>query len=120
MKSSKRRVLVVDDVYANRVLARAYLELLGWDVQECDCPLAALQLIKLRVPGAMLIDILLPEMSGDALARRIRSDPLMNNTRLVAYTAHALEAELVEFMKAGFDQILTKPALLDDFRRAFS
>ena len=66
-------VLVVDDIEGNRILARAYLERIGWQVDEAGGGLEAMEYLKHRIPQAMLIDIRMPDVSGDQLAAFVRS-----------------------------------------------
>lgn len=111
-------VLVVDDVEDNRILARAYLERIGWDVDECASGAAAMQYLERKVPRAMLIDIEMPDISGDQLASHVRNDLCLRGVRLVGYTAHCLPEELARFKSAGFDDMLVKPALMEAMAQA--
>lgn len=102
-------VWVVDDEELNRLLARAYLERLGWQVREFANGYDVLRSLKLVQPCAMLLDVRLPGLSGDDLARQIRAQFSGVPIRLVGYTAHCLEETLQPILKAGFDQVLIKP-----------
>lgn len=102
-------VWVVDDEMVNRLLARAYLERLGWQVREFANGHDVLRGLKQARPHAMLLDVRMPGLSGDDLARQIRmqfSDELI---RLVGYTAHCMADALQPILEAGFDQVLIKP-----------
>lgn len=109
--------MVVDDVEANRVLAEAFLERLGWRVESFADARAALDFLEHTLPGAMLIDIRMPGLTGDKLAALLREDPMTRDVRLVAYTAHALPDEIAGFRDAGFDEVLIKPVLMADIAR---
>lgn len=108
-------VLVVDDQEVNRRLAGLQLRMLGWTATECESGARALEMLEQSVPQAMLIDIRMPRLSGDELARRVR-ERFGDRIRLVGYTAHCLQEELDRFMQAGFDALLTKPASLEEMR----
>lgn len=112
-------VLVVDDVEGNRLLAQAYLERLGWGVRMFPDAQSALQALEAEIPEAMLIDVCMPGISGDALARMLRARPDANRIRLVGYTAHALPDEISSLRASGFDEVLIKPVLMADMARAF-
>jgi CheY-like chemotaxis protein len=114
---SSGHVLVVDDIEVNRILARAYLEMIGWTVHEADSGLRAMQFLAEKVPQAVLIDIRMPGISGDELVRHIRKK-LGAGIRLVGYTAHCMPDEIRQFMDAGFDQVLIKPVSLADMTSA--
>ena len=102
-------VWVVDDEETNRLLARAYLERLGWQVREFSNGYDVLRGLKLARPCAMLLDVRMPGLSGDDLARQIRAQFSDTPIRLVGYTAHCLEETLQHILEAGFDQVLIKP-----------
>jgi len=116
-KKVRGLVLVVDDVEANRMLAQAYLEMIGWKVEVVNQADEALAFLKHTIPQAMLVDVRMPGISGDELARLLRNDPLTQDMRMVAYTAHAMPDEIASFLEAGFDEVLIKPALLDGMKR---
>lgn len=111
-------VLVVDDVEANRMLARAYLEKLGWEVRTVNDGEAALRWLQQEIPQAMLVDVWMPGLRGDRLARQLRQDPACAGMRLVGYTALAMPEEVSSFVHAGFDEVMFKPVLLHDMARA--
>lgn len=102
-------VWVVDDEEVNRLLARAYLERLGWQVREFSNGHDVLRGLKLARPQAMLLDVRMPGLSGDDLVRQIRTQFSDTPIRLVGYTAHCLEETLQPILEAGFDQVLIKP-----------
>jgi two-component system sensor histidine kinase EvgS len=110
-------VLVVDDTEITRALARIQLEMLGWAVDECDSAARALDYLSGQVPQALLIDISMPGMPGDELARVVR-ERIGTHVRLVGHTAHCLEEQLQKLKAAGFDHILVKPASLEDMAAA--
>lgn len=111
-------VLVVDDVEGNRILARAYLQRIGWQVDECEGGLEAMEYLKHKIPQAMLIDIRMPDVSGDQLAAFVRSQSALAQVRLVGYTAHCLSDEIARFKTAGFDEVLIKPVLMANMSQA--
>ena len=111
-------ILVVDDVEGNRILARAYLQRIGWQVDECAGGMEAIEYLKHRIPQAMLIDIRMPDLSGDQLAAFVRAQSALAQMRLVGYTAHCVADEIRRFRDAGFDDILIKPVLMADMSQA--
>lgn len=112
------QVFVVDDVEGNRLLAKAYLERIGWKVLAFADAKSAFESLETSQPQAMLIDIRMPGIAGDLLASMLRSEPATAAIRLVAYTAHALPDEVETLKASGFDEVLIKPVLMADMARA--
>src|ERR1700760_1240009 len=68
-----QKILVVDDVAANRELLSRYFGARGFQVVEADCGLTALNMIKKGRFSAVLLDILMPEIDGIEVLKRIRA-----------------------------------------------
>lgn len=102
-------VWVVDDEEVNRLLARAYLERLGWKVEEFQSGFDVMRSLKEGSPQAFLLDVRMPGMTGDELVRSIRMQYPGQPIRIVGYTAHCMEDTLEHIVEAGFDQVLIKP-----------
>ena len=112
-----RRVLVVDDnVHAAQSLA-VILELWGHDVQVTHDGSSALDLVPDYRPEVILLDIGLPEMNGYQVADRIREDPTLARTAIVAMTGYASDDDRQRSMAAGFRDHLVKPLDLDLLER---
>jgi CheY-like chemotaxis protein len=103
------KVLLVDDTDFNRPLPRVLLQRYGCSVVECDNGTDALQAASEGDFDCVLLDIMMPGMSGIEVCQRLRSDPALRGLRIIAYTAHAMPGEIREIMAAGFDDILVKP-----------
>ncbi len=111
-------VMVVDDIEGNRLLAQAYLQRLGWSVEMFESAESALKFLEHTLPEAMLVDVRMPGFSGDLLATILREQTHTRDLRLVGYTAHAMPDEVKSLQASGFDDVLIKPVLLADMRRA--
>jgi CheY-like chemotaxis protein len=108
--SVTRRVLLVDDVMLNRKLAIAFLSKMGWDAMEVDGGLAALDWLRTQPPvDLVLLDISMPDLSGEEVCKQLRADPTFANLKIVAYTAHAGADDIDRFLANGFDAALIKP-----------
>jgi two-component system chemotaxis response regulator CheY len=106
---SVRRVLVVDDHPVNRTLVCVLLRDAGWHVEEAVDGHAGLAKLAAGTFDTVLLDISMPDISGDEVCRRIRADGKLKTLRVIAYTAHALDNERDKILSAGFDGLLTKP-----------
>jgi len=114
----RQRILVVDDNFDAAATAALILEQLGHEVRVAHTAAAALAECMRSRPTVAILDIGLPDMDGYALAAAIRRGG--SDTRLVALTGYGQQADLGRASAAGFDLHLTKPATLDDLRRAVS
>lgn len=103
------RVLVVDDnVDAAQMLA-LYLETLGHEVLVEHASQQALERARKEAPDACILDIGLPDMDGNELARRLRDAPETANVLLIAVTGYGQELDRENALAAGFDRHLVKP-----------
>ena len=111
-------VWVVDDEEVNRILARAYLERLGWEVEEFSNGHDVMRSLKQGRPHAMLLDVRMPGLSGDEMVRQIRAQFPNEPIRVVGYTAHCMQEALQPILQAGFDQVLIKPVSFQQMGQA--
>ncbi len=111
------RVLVVDDnVGAARVL-EFLVQTTGNETRTAHTGSAALAAALDFRPDVILLDLGLPEMDGVEVARRIRQQPDLRDTVLVAITGYGQESDRQRSKEAGFDHHLVKPADFDKVRQ---
>ncbi len=100
-------VLVVADE-ANIVhLARMYLERDGFRVIEARTGLEAMQMVASRRPALMVLDVMLPEMDGFTVCRRLREQG--NRIPILMLTARDDDVDKILGLELGADDYLTKP-----------
>jgi PAS domain S-box-containing protein len=107
------RVLVVDDNVDAAATLSMLLEACGYEVMVENDSLRALELAKRECPDVGLLDIGLPEMDGNELARRLRLEPCTQSALLVAITGYGQEQDRRAALEAGFDHHMVKPVDLD-------
>jgi CheY-like chemotaxis protein len=110
-------VLLVEDDPRIRRLVQRMLTRAGWEVCEANSAAQAIARLRDRRFPVALVDISMPEMSGLELCHAIRAHPEWSGMRLVAATAHAFSQDREKFLAAGFDDVLTKPFLMEDLYR---
>jgi CheY-like chemotaxis protein len=115
----RTRVLVVEDNPDAAATMVMLLEYLGHSVQVAHDGAGALELARAEAPELILVDIGLPDIDGYEVARRIRLEPALRSTRLVALTGWAGEEDRERASAAGFDRYLTKPVAVDALRELF-
>jgi diguanylate cyclase (GGDEF)-like protein/PAS domain S-box-containing protein len=102
-------VLVVDDAADVRRLARVSLAASGFDVIEAVEGREALSLARRVRPACVVLDVSMPGLSGFAVCRALRADPLTADCTVVMLTANAAADDKVEAFSAGADDYMVKP-----------
>ena len=108
-KSGTPRILVVDDTPRNVKLLADLLTVKGYVVDTADSGQAALDSIENNPPDLVLLDVVMPEMTGYEVCRRIRANPDTRVLPVVMVTALDPKDERVKGIEAGADDFLAKP-----------
>ena len=108
MKQPIRRVLVVDDEPAVRGMLTVTLEMAGFEVIEAESASSALNKIADSIPDLMLIDWMMPQVSGLELCRRLRRNPDTAGIPLILLTAREEENAKITGLEVA-DDYITKP-----------
>ncbi|MBV8925465.1 MAG: PleD family two-component system response regulator [Bradyrhizobium sp.] len=103
------RVLVVDDVPANVKLLEARLSAEYFDVLTAANGAEALQICQRAECDMILLDVMMPDMDGFEVCRRLKSNPATHFIPVVMVTALDSPADRVRGLEAGADDFLTKP-----------
>src|SRR6266511_734150 len=99
-------ILVVDDERKIRDLVRSYLELEGYAVLVADSGERALEAASRSDPDLVVLDLGLPDLSGEEVARTLRT---ASNVPIIMLTAKAAEDDRVAGLRLGADDYLAKP-----------
>jgi len=102
-------VLLVDDNEQNLELLVAYLEELGCELRTASDGLEALDEVAKRPPDLILLDVMMPRMSGFQACARIKRDPASKEIPIVMVTALNEVADVERAVESGADDFLTKP-----------
>src|SRR5262249_44016422 len=103
------RILVVDDVPANVKLLEARLSAEYFDVVTASCGAEALEICARGECDIMLLDVMMPDMGGFEVCRRLKANPATHFLPVVMVTALDSPADRVRGLEAGADDFLTKP-----------
>ena len=115
METKPPRILVIEDNPLNLELVRDILLGAGYDVLEASDGAAGVELAVLERPDLVLMDLQLPGIDGLEATRRLRSEPTLVRTKIVALTAHAMRGEEERARQAGCDGFITKPIRVREF-----
>ena len=102
-------ILVVEDEPGIQEVLKFALTQHGHDVLQAEDGEAALSLLRGALPDLILLDWMLPGLSGIEVARRIRSDARMKDVPIIMLTARADERDKVQGLEMGADDYITKP-----------
>jgi two-component system sensor histidine kinase/response regulator len=103
------RILLVEDNTFNQQIALEMLEEVGSTVCLAANGMEALELLRQTAFDCVLMDVQMPLMDGLEATRRIRSDPRLAETRVLAMTATATSEDRVRCLDAGMDDFISKP-----------
>ncbi len=107
--TSSCSVLLVDDNEQNIELLLAYLEELGCELRTAGDGQAALDEVAKKKPDLVLMDVMMPRMSGFQACKRIKSDPSTRDIPIVMVTALNEVSDVERAVDSGADDFLTKP-----------
>ena len=104
-----QRILVVEDEKDLADLLSYNLSREGYSVDIATTGAAALDRIKERKPDLVLLDLMLPDVPGTDVCRRVKGDPLTSHIPVVMVTARAEEIDRIVGFELGADDYVTKP-----------
>lgn len=103
-------ILNVDDVASNRYVKTKLMRRQGYVVVEAEDGASALELARALRPNLVLLDVMLPDINGMEVCRRIKSDPATQGVLVLQISASAVElSDRVRSLDAGADAYLAEP-----------
>ena len=118
-----RSILLVDDEPQTRDLLRLMLKRDGYEVFEAEDGYEALEKVKSIVPDLVLLDVMMPDIDGLTVCRRIRKDDALSSIPVVMLSARTHLEAVEKGIMAGATRYLTKPIgrkeLLQHIREVF-
>ena len=102
-------VLVVEDERKLRDLVRSYLERAGFTVLSTESGAEAITMATAAAPDLMILDLGLPDVPGETVARELRAATATANTPILMLTARSAEEDRIRGLELGADDYVTKP-----------
>jgi cyclic di-GMP phosphodiesterase len=102
-------VLIVDDEYIGRETLQSVLEGEGYELEMAENGLQAIEKAKKLLPDVILLDVMMPGMTGFEVCQRIRNDPQIAEIPIIILTALDDRESLLNALKAGADDFISKP-----------
>lgn len=109
LPNERTTVLVVDDDARNRKLMELLIQAEGYPVASVASGAAALVAVAADTPGLILLDIMMPDMDGFEVLRRLRADSQASRIPVIMVTALDDEASRMRLGAAGASRVLSKP-----------
>lgn len=110
LDSGKRRVLIVDD---DPAIVDMLVDIIGrdgrFDVKAASNGFDAGALTKEFRPDVVLLDFMLPDINGNIVCQRIKSDPELAHTKIIIVSGAVAPAEIDTLKAAGADEFIQKP-----------
>ncbi len=103
------RVLVVEDEVALADMIAYNLRGVGWETRVVHDGRAALALVAEQTPSLIILDLMLPELGGMEVAKRLRATPSTAGIPILMLTAKTSETDELAGLAAGADDYVTKP-----------
>jgi len=112
----RARILIVDDREDNIVILKSRLESWGYETETARDGLEALRRIDARPPDLVLLDIMMPQLDGIEVARRVKGNPSLPFIPIIMQTALDSTENKIEGLEAGADDYITKPIDFPELR----
>ncbi|MCC7130247.1 MAG: response regulator [Anaerolineae bacterium] len=106
-------ILYIEDNTDNRMLVKRILEAEGYVIWEAANASEAVDVIAGRTPDLILMDINMPGVDGFTLTSRLKAQPALRHTPIIALTANVMKGDRERSLQAGCDGYIQKPIDVD-------
>ena len=106
---SRKRIIIVEDEQDLGELVAMRLKREHYDVEIAHDGLEGMRKIRSSPPDLVLLDLMLPDMSGVEIASALRDDPRTKHLPIIMMTAKSTESDIVVGLHIGADDYVTKP-----------
>jgi CheY-like chemotaxis protein len=113
-------VLIVDDYLDALDMYAMYLSDHGFRVATASCGAEGIASARAETPALILMDVQMADMLGTEALAILRADSTFDAVPIIAFTAQAVESQLMRVRVAGFDSVILKPCLPDDLAMAIN
>jgi DNA-binding response OmpR family regulator len=114
----ERTIIVVEDEQDAAEMFAEMMRVSGFRVLKASSSGPAMSLIANEVPDAVILDIMMPDISGMEVLRFMRREPKLSNIPVVVVSAKSMPADIRTGLEAGASVYLTKPVGFLDLKEA--
>ena len=104
-----KKILVVDDNIDSIMILRSILESQGFTVLAAQSGLEALEIVARELPDLVLLDVMMPQMSGIEVLERIKTTHATSKVPVIMVTAKIQDEDVMTGYQHGADYYITKP-----------
>ncbi len=115
---NQKTVLIVDDEPETAEMLAEMLRLIGYRTVKSYGGAASINLVSKERPDAVLLDMVMPDISGIDILRYVRRDPQLLHIPVVVVSARCLPSDIKTGMEAGASAYLAKPVSFNDLTLA--
>ena len=109
-------IYVLDDNETNCEVLSGILTACGYRARSQESAELALEQMRKDKPQLLLLDMMMPEMSGEDVIKTMKADPLLNDIPIILITARASDQDRIEGLRMGADDYLAKPIFAAELR----
>ena len=114
----QKTVLIIEDEEDAAELFAEMMRVSGFRVIKTSKSVPAIAMMNTEKPDVVLLDIMMPEISGLDILRQMRRDPNLANIPVIVVTAKGMPADIKNGMEAGASTYLTKPVGFRELKEA--
>jgi CheY-like chemotaxis protein len=118
MNSNQKTVLIVEDEEDAAELFAEMMRVSGFRVLKTSSSAPAISIMNAEKPDIVILDIMMPEVSGLDILRQMRIDPGLSSIPVVVVSAKSMPADIKNGMEAGASTYITKPVGFFDLKEA--
>ena len=116
--AKRKCVVIVDDEIDTVEMLSEMMRLAGYQAYPAFSGAKAIELIAETNPSAVLLDLMMPDLSGLDVLKYMRSDPRLEKTPVIIISAKSFPEDIQICKEAGANSYLSKPIAFRDLRRA--
>ena len=105
----KPRILIVDDIADNRIILTRRFERRNFEIVEADCGTSALEILKTASFDAVLLDVMMPDISGLEVLKTVRETLSSSALPVIMVTANNQSSDVVAALELGANDYVAKP-----------
>jgi two-component system alkaline phosphatase synthesis response regulator PhoP len=118
MTLEKVKIVIVEDEPDTAEMFAEMMRLNGFIVKKVYGGTPAIALISHEIPDAVVLDVMMPDLSGLEVLRYLRRDPRLENIPVIVVSAKSLPSDIKDGLEAGANKYLTKPVAFQDLNTA--